>query len=803
MKANHRMLHGRGKLADHLSVRSLGRLTLLLVVLASTALGAVPGQAGPEAPVAPDAWDIYWVDAPAYFKLLTDRTLQFKSDGTACMVYGGDNLYYSCYDDGTDTWTTELVDGSEPVPEPVGAHAALAFNDQDKPYISYYDEVNGDLMLAYKDPFGTWQYLVVDQSVITLSPNPEGEATTDFQTDAFDLPIFPTTFNAPTDGDPFDFGEDPGVGKYTSIAIDNLNGIHISYYDDYTVTNSGRLKYAYWNGWSAPDIVVLQSYHDQGDVGLWTSIVVDESRVPHISYMSEKYDDLMYAYKRAGTTWTIEQVDAGAVGTYTSIALDGLGRPHISYFDFGSKSLRHAYRRGREDWFLSVVDNTGDVGYFTSIAISSGNRIHISYYDAENGNLKHASTLIGDWDGWTANPVATQGDVGYFTSIALWDNQPSIFYYHLSNGHLVYARWNPDTKKWDKSALTEHYIADVGISTSLALTSVGAPHISYMDDSRDYLKYAQTLSLNWETSFVTDKVHAGTWSSIGLLNNLQPAIAFYDMTNDELDLAIWEVDKWEIENVDTEGDVGAYVSMKIDSQGNFHISYYDATQLRLKYAFREKGADDWDITVLDSGNVGKFTSIDLDPLDRPYISYFDARNERIKVTFRSATDTWIKTSVANLDPNDVVEVKQADTSIAVLNYLSDIHVAYYNQTLGDLEYTYYQGGSWHPETVASTGDVGKYNSLAIDPNAPNARHICYYDVTEGDLEYAYWDGGGWSYETVDSQGDVGSFCSIDLNASGYPAISYYSESTHDLKYASGFPLPDVQIYQVFVPFVKK
>jgi hypothetical protein len=804
MKALHRILHGRGKQADHLSVRSLGKLTILLVLLASTTLGAVPGWSGPQAPEAPDAWDIYRVDAPDYFKSLTDRTMRFKSDGTACMAYGGDNLYYSCFDEETDTWTTELVDGSEPVPEIVGSHASLALNDQDKPYISYYDEANGDLKLAYKDPFDTWQHLVVDQSVLRMSPSPEGEISADFQSDAYTLPIYPMIFNAPSDGDPFDFGEQPGVGKYTSIAIDHLNGIHISYYDDYTVTNSGRLKYAYWDGWSAPQISVVQSYHDQGDVGLWSSIAVDGDRVAHIGYMSEKYDDLMYASGRSGGAWTIEQVDTSAVGPYTSIALDGYGRAHISYFDFGTRSLKHAYRRGRNDWVGSTVDSSDNTGYFTSIAIGNNNRVHISYYDAAGKMLKHATTPFGDWDSWTIATAASNGDAGYFSSIALWDGDPAIFNYNLTTGHLQYTRWNPTTRRWETTALTEHYIADVGLATSLVLTSVGAPHISYMDDHRDYLKYAQSLSLDWQTSFVTRDVRAGAWSSIDMLNDFQPVIAFYDLTNRELDLAIWEVNRWKFQNVDTEGDVGAYVSLKIDSQGNFHISYYDATLLRLKYAFKEKGASTWDIRVLDSGGVGKFSSIALDPLDRPYISYFDARNERIKVTFRSATDTWVKVSIATVgDPNDDVQVEEAYTSIDVLNYLTDIHVSYYNETLGDLEYTYFQGGVWNPETVDSMGDVGKYNSLAVDPTAPNARHICYYDETEGDLEYAKWDGVGWLYETVDWEGDVGRFCSIDLNEMGEPAISYYDDSRHDLKYATGFPLPDVQIHHVFLPLTMR
>ena len=74
---------------------------------------------------------------------------------------------------------------------------------------------------------------------------------------------------------------------------------------------------------------------------------------------------------------------------------------------------------------------------------------------------------------------------------------------------------------------------------------------------------------------------------------------------------------------------------------------------RLKYAFKENGEEDWEITVLDRGGVGRFTSLALDEFDRPYISYYDDRNEDIKVIFKSITDTWVDLTVASVgNPDD-------------------------------------------------------------------------------------------------------------------------------------------------------
>ena len=517
--------------------------------------------------------------------------------------------------------------------------------------------------------------------------------------------------------------------------------------------------------------------------------------------MSEKYDDLMYAYKRNLGVWEIEQVDNGAVGTFASIALDSRNRPHISYFEFGRANLRHAYRMDRDVWGINIVDESDSVGYFSSIAINADDDLFISYYNATNGNLKIAQTTVGSWTSWKIGTPVSSGDVGYYSSIALKKGYPSVFFFNLSQGHMQYIWWDTELDEWDISTLEEHYIADVGVATSLALSAAGAPHISYMDDTRDRLKYAQTFALSWETSVVSNTIHAGSWSSIGLLNDFQPAIAFYDMSNRDLLLTIWDGTEWVFEEVDTEGIVGQYVSMKIDSNKNFHISYYNASLGLLQYAFRENDDDNWEITILDNGNAGLFTSIDLDPFDRPYISYYDAQNEAIKVVFKSATDTWVDFEIATVgDPTDDVEIEEAYTSIDVRNYLNDIHISFYNETLGDLEYAYFDG-AWNHLTVDSAGNVGKYNSLEIDPNNPFARHICYYDATERDLKYAYWDGTNWFTEVVDGVGDVGRFCSLDLNNTGQPAISYYDDSGRDLKYATSFPLPDVQILEVFLPLV--
>jgi hypothetical protein len=186
-----------------------------------------------------------------------------------------------------------------------------------------------------------------------------------------------------------------------------------------------------------------------------------------------------------GDSWHIESVDtAGDVGYDTSIALDSSDYPHISYFDNTNRDLKYAYSTGSA-WSIISVDTTGDVGYFTSIALDSSNYPHISYYDISNGDLKYAY-----WTGsaWSITSVDTAGDVGWFTSIALdSSDNPYISYCDYDNGALKCAHWNGSA--WSITSIDA--TGDMRYCSSIALDSSDNPHISYYDEGNGDLKYAR------------------------------------------------------------------------------------------------------------------------------------------------------------------------------------------------------------------------------------------------------------------------------------------------------------------------
>ena len=101
--------------------------------------------------------------------------------------------------------------------------------------------------------------------------------------------------------------------------------------------------------------------------------------------------DLKYTSNATGT-WVAETVDnSGNLGTFTSLVLDTSDNVYISYYDSNDKDLKYATNTSGS-WITETVDSSGDVGEYTSIALDTSGNVHISYYDATSGRVKYATT---------------------------------------------------------------------------------------------------------------------------------------------------------------------------------------------------------------------------------------------------------------------------------------------------------------------------------------------------------------------------------------------------------------------------
>ena len=348
-------------------------------------------------------------------------------------------------------------------------------------------------------------------------------------------------------------------------------------------------------------------------VGEFSSIAIDSYGFKHISYGRSGFfgEDLMYATDKSGS-WVTTVVDSGgSVGEYTSISVDSNDAVHISYYDATNTNLKYATCSSScssaSSWSkVTIESSSGDVGEYTSISVDSNDAVHISYYDATNTNLKYAtcSSSCSSASSWSNVTIeSSSGDVGKYNSIAIDSNDAlHISYRDSTNTNLKYATCSSSSctssSAWTNSLIDSD--GNVGSRTSIAIDSNDAAHISYYDFGNGDLKYATNQNGSWAKTTVDATGTVGKYTSIAIDSNDVVHISYYDATTKDLKYAsnmqssiqtgVGNVIKF----IDRVGEVGRYSSIAVDSNGDVHISYYDATNGGLKYAALE-GVHPWNV----------------------------------------------------------------------------------------------------------------------------------------------------------------------------------------------------------------
>jgi hypothetical protein len=690
------------------------------------------------------------------FSAACDQTVDSGGDAglyTSLALDVNDKPHFSYYDAfyrdlmytrWTDSdWVTERVDDEGDV----GRYTSLALDGNSQPHISYHDATSGDLKYAHKPAGSDWVIETVDSG-----------------------------------------GGAGVVGLDTSLALYDGKP-HISYHD----ASNGHLKYARWTG-SAWEI---QTADDGGNVGGYTSLALDAAGNPYISYWDVSGDDLRMARHVGGSggncgtnnDWWCETADdTGDVGRDTSLALDASGNPHISYHDATNAVLKYAHKLESqgEGWWSVVVDSVPVTGGHTSLVLDGSGQPHISYYDFTNVILRMAEYVgssggnCGPNNDWSCETADDMGDVGGHTSLALDTlGQLHIGYYGAGSRTLKYAH-KLEGEGWWSVELDSR--GDVGLYTSLALDVNDKPHFSYYDATYRDLMYARWTDSSWVIERVDDEGDVGKYTSLALDEFDQPHISYCDSTNGDLKYAHWNGSAWDIQLVDGVGVVGLDTSLALHD-GKPHISYHDASNGHLKYAHKVEG-DVWDIqTVDDGGTVGGYTSLALDAAGNPYISYWDGPNDDLRMAkyvgesggnCGTNTDWWCETADSGGDVG-------RDTSLA-LDEFGQPHISYHDATNGFLKYAHkLEGEGWWSVVVDSEPATGGHTSLALDES--NQPHISYYNFTDEDLKYARkLEGEGWDIQTVDDVGNVGLYSSLALDKNHQPHISYHDFTNQVLKY---------------------
>jgi hypothetical protein len=331
-----------------------------------------------------------------------------------------------------------------------------------------------------------------------------------------------------------------GVGEYNSLVIDKSGIPHISYYD----AVEDRILYASYvnNVWTSEKVADTHGTYA-------TSLSFDPAGNPAISFGDGKiYGNLMYAHKN-GSAWSVETVDNGGtignVGQFSSLVIDPAGTPHITYNDGRiAADMMYAVKSG-DTWKISTIAKKGNTGYDSSLVLDSAGLPHVAYRDRDYlSNLMYAHmNALGVWtvtkvDKGGSNGRSNTGATGWWPSIALDSaGNPHISYYDKGREYLMYSSWEGTAWKIEPV----HTTGNVGKYSSLAIDSRDQPFISYYDAGRKELRFA-TRNLKgqqWKIHTV-DNNGVGEYTSLALDATGHPNIAYYDAKNHALKYAAWK-----------------------------------------------------------------------------------------------------------------------------------------------------------------------------------------------------------------------------------------------------------------------
>jgi hypothetical protein len=355
-----------------------------------------------------------------------------------------------------------------------------------------------------------------------------------------------------------------------------------------------------------PNTVVLVD--SAGDVGSYDSLALDAAGHPVISYYDTTNGDLKVAHCGKPTCkghTAIAQPDTGGnVGRGTSLALDASGNPVVSYFDATNTDLK-VLHCGTPDCASGNMLTTPDTGFLageeTSLVLDGSGNPVVAYLDAGNEDLKvlHCGDATCTSGNSTTSPD-TGGIVGQDPSIALdASGNPVVSYFDFTNRDLKVLHCGDADCTSGNTIVAPDTVGSVGRYTSLALDASGNPVVSYYDDTDGFLKVLHCGSADCSSgnTIATPDASgtAGGFTSLRLDSSGNPVISYLSVVYPQGYPKLLHCGDAtctsgnSTSTLDTTGTGGEYTSLRLDSTGNPVVSYYDFVDgLKLAHCWNPK-----------------------------------------------------------------------------------------------------------------------------------------------------------------------------------------------------------------------
>lgn len=450
--------------------------------------------------------------------------------------------------------------------------------------------------------------------------------------------------------------------------------------------------------------------------------------------------------------------------------------------------------------------------HFKALIIISLAVLMLSFQPAQASPI--ASTTKGGIPNWTFQWADDAPSIfsGMGDHAAVYDSSGNL---HVVYGgdHLYYAYCVGSTC----SVQTVDASVNVGSQASLALDSLGRPHIAYHDAGLDTgfcndwkVKYATWNGSQWIIQ-VVDESCTGINPSIAVDAANHPHISYFSESWDDLVLADWDGTSWNpyspswLPYVDLTGE---HSSLVADASGNLHLGFITVDDGQSYLQYIKKTGDSWgELQQVDS-QAGAMNFAMTVSNNNPHFSYHIIYNpgsgEVYKVRYN-----WINNGIVQ-SPVTLDDMEyQGRTSLVVDNsgyprvaYKKDNMVySIRNYSTGwgipapvlNTEYTEWMGMGFTQNgpsltynifgTVWNTSSIGRFQidtdenlgkHISMDKAANGDLHIAYTDLSETTLKYTHRSGSTWQVSSLLTlTGDNLIFATdIDLGPNDWPYIVY-------------------------------
>ena len=287
-----------------------------------------------------------------------------------------------------------------------------------------------------------------------------------------------------------------------------------------------------------------------------------------------------------------------------------------------------------------------------------------------------------------------------------------------------------DAGAWDISTVSTGYFYG---PLDIRVDDRDMPHIAWHNHDKENEAYALLVEGEWQVHDVDHPGHDGWDNSLALDSQGRPHTVSIDPSQfgsrSGIEYATFDGETWTVEKVGS-GPVPYEfgTGVALDSRDRPHLVWFDESQEDLKFATKEDGA--WEISIVDSdGDVGRFPTVVLDSQGNPVISYYEkvSKSEGYIKLARWDGATWDIQKVDELKNVSLGFHGARRISSLVLDQEDNPIIAYSDEQV--IKVAWWDGSGWSVETVVTDGesDLGQQVSLALDGSG--VLHLTFADNT--------------------------------------------------------------------------